>query len=203
MRTLEFLTVIVATSLSPAVPADEYDFAAPEDALRLLNEIRVALGGDVTGGGVSVELTLDRIRVTIGQLVGQRGVELVLNSDRGPALEHLVGALGEAEDWGIEVQGHCSTAPLSETMETVHDTHERFTEAQAVVVREVMTALMAERLGRETVLISVEGQGAEHPVATNSTALGQRQNDRIEILILPPGWPDMPRPVFPGEPQTD
>jgi flagellar motor protein MotB len=203
MRLFVVLLAAALAAFAFGVNAQTETEALQTQALGLLSEIRATLAQEIEQGETTVRLSQDRIRISVRRLIVSAGAELRLNPNRDDALERVVSTLRDAQGWELEIQAHCSTAVLSEAARRAFGDHTGLTQAKADLLRSEIEE-MFDRFDQEPLpIVSARGMGTSTPIDTNSTWQGQRNNDRCEILILPPGWPNMPRPVFPGESQTD
>lgn len=170
-------------------PAQEATPSAPasQEAQALLASVRNALAPEIQAGRAGVTVNADRIKITLQEAVSASGQGFALNNAGNRAIEALVPVIREASGWGIEVRGHSSTAPQDRAEE------QRRSQAMADAVAQPLT----QRLGRGSGAVSARGMGSGYPVDTNSTWEGQQLNDRVEIYLLPPNYPEHPRPLFP------
>ena len=88
-----------------------------------------------------------------------------------PALRELAKILSDNVDVTIQIRGH---------------THNRGDAAELTALSEARAGAVRDFLvlqGIQTVRIGVLGVGPDEPIATNRTASGREQNDRVEVLI--------------------
>ena len=89
-----------------------------------------------------------------------------------PSLNELVGFMSGHPDIIIEVGGHTNNIPP-------HEYCDRLSTARAKAVADYLVSK-----GVQGSRVRYRGYGKRNPIATNATAAGRRQNQRVEVKIL-------------------
>jgi outer membrane protein OmpA-like peptidoglycan-associated protein len=122
------------------------------------------LGAQLTDEGLLIRLAGDELRFASGSAA--------LPEETLPTLERLAAALQQHPQLRVRIEGHTDssgTAALNRSL----------SEQRAAAVRRALVerGVAPERL-------TVEGHGAERPIADNASAEGRQRNRRVEVHIL-------------------
>jgi flagellar motor protein MotB len=102
-----------------------------------------------------------------------------LTIDSARQFRPVVEFLHEHPDWGIFLEGHTDSIPIS--------TEAFPSNVELSVARANVARSFFESMGIDDMRIVVRGYGEARPVATNETIEGRRLNRRVEISLIPPG----------------
>lgn len=147
-----------------------------------LDRIRSAFSDEISDGLVKVEAKGDYIAIRVGnlQLFDTGAVEVK------PGFAELADRIAEVlngETGPILVEGHTDNVPMSG--------RGRFKDNyQLSTARAEGVAAVLEPLLSDSDRVTVEGRGADEPVADNATPEGRSENRRVEIMLAREGTYD-------------
>jgi flagellar motor protein MotB len=102
-----------------------------------------------------------------------------LTIDAAEQLRPVVEFLHEHRDWGVFLEGHTDSIPISNE-EFPSNIELSLSRAEAIRLHLVAMGVEHDR-------IVVAGYGDTRPLATNETIEGRRLNRRVEVSMIPPG----------------
>jgi type VI secretion system protein ImpK len=144
------------------------------DRVTQAQRINAQLAPEIEAGKVSVSQTGNQIIIRVGDLIlfapGQARV-----LDQFKPISARIAAILETESGAIKVVGHTDSTPIK----TV-----RFpSNFDLSVERARAVATLLQQGLSNAARVTVEGKGADAPVASNDTADGRAKNRRVEVLI--------------------
>lgn len=160
---------------APAVYTPPPYTPPPDQGPTQLDRMRTALKSDIDGKALTVDAHGDSIAVTVNNL-------MLFDSGRADVkaqfadLAKRIGAALDKEPGKITVVGHTDNVPLAGTGRFKNNFDLSVARAKAVAKVLATTLSKPDR-------ITVEGKGADDPIADNGTAEGRAQNRRVEILL--------------------
>ena len=146
----------------------------PPDRISQAQRINAQLAPEIESGKISVTQTGNQIVIRVGDLIlfapGQARV-----LDQFKPIAARIAAILETESGAIKVVGHTDSTPIK----TV-----RFPSNFDLSVERArgVAALLKQGLS-DAARVTVEGKGADAPVASNDTPDGRAKNRRVEVLI--------------------
>ncbi|MCK2056101.1 type VI secretion system protein TssL, long form, partial [Methylobacterium sp. 37f] len=135
-------------------------------------KLRAALQEDIAAQRVTVGETGNQIVLRLAAAMFAPGDAVVKPEFK--ALLDRVATLLRSQPGAVRVIGHTDSAPIK-TVRFPSNFHLSLERAQAVV-QILRTEPVKDR-------ITVEGKGADQPIASNDTLEGRARNRRVEILI--------------------
>jgi chemotaxis protein MotB len=89
--------------------------------------------------------------------------------------------LGPNQERKLIIQGHTDNQPVGASLKRAGvDSNETLSVKRAEAVKDFLV-----QHGAKADMVSVQGLGESHPVATNDTPEGRAQNRRVEIAVAP------------------
>ena len=182
--------------------------AQREIGLDDLNALQASQGPTMAGagsGGSNVgqlsdqELINKRVVPTLlGSLQFQRGSARLTEASR-PVLKRLVELLGNHPDLGVAIFGFTDNAePADQRLQAFINANQQLAEQnlshvqQVAAYRQGLTdarardvAQLLVQAGVDPDRIGARGMRNQHPIASNDTPAGRRQNERAEAIMVP------------------
>ncbi len=140
-----------------------------------------SLREQIKRGEVTITQLADELKVKIvDQIIFPSGTAELRESGK-KVLQQVGDILKTIEDKRIVVEGHTDNVRIHPNLRDQFPSNWELSVARATnVVR-----FLQEEAGVPAAKLEVSGKGQYHPVASNKTRQGRRQNRRIEILLLP------------------
>jgi type VI secretion system protein ImpK len=146
----------------------------PSTGMTQLQRIRLALAPEIAAHKLTADQNATRIFIRVGDLaLFQPGQATVLSSFL-PIIPRIADTLNK-EPGGIQVVGHTDNTPIK-NVRFPSNWHLSMARAESV------GKLLKEHLSQPN-RVTVDGKGAEMPIASNDTAAGRTRNRRVEISI--------------------
>lgn len=172
---LSWLTGLFAPAPVPQPAPPATLESPPPSKAPLLERVRSALADEIAAGGLTVDPFGGWIAIRIGEAA---------SFDAGRA-ELLPGFLATGRRIAAIVQTEKGTVRIvGHTDDRVPGGRSRFKDGRALSAAraEAMAQLLRAALA-DASRLSVEGHGADDPIASNATAEGRAKNRRVEILL--------------------
>lgn len=166
-----------AALLSACVAPRDFNDLVPKSPT--YQQVAAQLKAEPAADRVRLEQLQNLIRLTLANttLFPEGSAEL---GDAGKAaLAELAPALKDLRGLRIVVVGYTDNVPLGQTLVERLSGNVELSKARAAAVTAFLTAQ-----GVPVALITPVGLGETHPVASNATAQGRAQNQRMEIDIV-------------------
>jgi flagellar motor protein MotB len=103
----------------------------------------------------------------------------MLTLDAAEQLRPVVEFLHEHPDWGVFLEGHTDSIPIST------EDYPSNLELSVARAEAIQNYLASMEIARERVVVL--GYGDTRPLTTNETIEGRRHNRRVEVSMIPPG----------------
>ncbi len=136
---------------------------------------------EIEEGQVKVVQLSDRLSVIMAERVMFPPGEAEISYEGFKILEQVGKVLKTTQRSIIRVEGHTDNEETKKLLQKKYATNWELSTARATnVVR-----FLQEKIGIDPKFLQPIGMSEYHPVASNETADGRRQNRRIEITLLP------------------
>ena len=146
----------------------------PTDRITQLQRIRAALAPEIASGKAFAVQTASHIIIRVGDLVLFRSGQATVLNEFKPIASRIAAILEKEPGW-IKVVGHSDSTPIR-TVRFESNWHLSVERAKAVA------ALIRPALSQPS-RVTVDGKGADVPIASNATQEGRARNRRVEMLI--------------------
>jgi type VI secretion system protein ImpK len=146
----------------------------PVDHITQLQRIRAALKAEIAAGKLSADQNATQIFIRVGDLVMFESGEATVLDEFKPIAVRIAETL-DKEPGTIKVVGHSDSTPIN-TVRFPSNWQLSLERARAVA------ALLRRRLSQPD-RVTVDGKGADIPIAPNDTPQGRAKNRRVEVFI--------------------
>lgn len=178
MRSTTPLAALAAAALlSACVVARDYNELVPKSPA--YQQIAALLKAEPAADRARLEQLQNQIRLTLANTTLFPEGSAQLGEAGKAALAELAPALKELRGQRIVVVGYTDNVPLGQTLAERLSGNVELSKARSAAVTAFLTAQ-----GVPAAWITPVGLGETHPVASNATADGRAQNQRMEIGIV-------------------
>ncbi len=151
-----------------------------EFVTKTYDDLVAKLKDEIEEGQVRIAQKGNRLAVNMSDQIlfpsGSDHIEL-----RGQkVLRKIVDVLKHEKEKQIAVEGHTDNVPISDSLRSRFESNWELSTARATKVLRFL-----ENGGLDPSRLAAIGYGQHHPIASNTTSHGRKQNRRIEIVLTP------------------
>src|SRR5262249_18381632 len=167
----------------------------PEDFAALQKELEKLLSPEIKRREVALRLDADGLIISLRE-IGFFDSGSAQVKPQAVGTVHRVASFLEARNCSLRIEGHTDNVPIHTP--SFASNWELSTARATTLVK-----LLIEGEGFAPERLSAAGYGEFHPVAENSSTLGQQMNRRVDIVIVPQAFPAPQMAMAAAQPRAD
>lgn len=145
------------------------------------NQLLEELKSEIEQKEIQITQLADRLSVRMADTILFPSGKAELTDAGLKVLERVGNIINDLEDKMIRVEGHTDNIPIHPRLQAEFPSNWELSTARATnVVR-----FLQEKVGLPPERLEAVGMAEFHPIATNETRQGRRQNRRIEVALVP------------------
>jgi chemotaxis protein MotB len=162
-------------------PAAKNPISVEEDLARIQRQLQHSLSHEIAAHTVALQLGPNGLVISLREAGFYRSGSARPLPDSIPTISKIVAEL-RPTPYALRIEGHTDNVPIHTAQ--YHSNWELST-ARATY----LTRLFITKLNVQPQRLSAAGYAQYHPIASNATAAGRARNRRVDIIVLPHGYP--------------
>ncbi len=165
-------------------PAANAPATVTEDLTRIKNELQHKLANQIAQHTVAIQLGPNGLVISLREAGFYHSGSATPRSSSVPTIAKIVTEL-RPTPYALRIEGHTDNIPIHNSK---YNSNWELSTARATY----LTRLFIRQFNLQPERLSAAGYAQYHPIASNATPAGRAQNRRVDIILLPHGYPAEP-----------